>query len=90
MRLLELENSLAQAMENKLSDRKHSLNLYIEKFHGLSPLRKLQQGYSYTEGPNGKAVTGIDDVPVGERLQIHVTDGIYTAVVEGCRRIERG
>ncbi len=90
MRLLELENGLAQAMENKLSDRKHSLNLYIEKFHGLSPLRKLQQGYSYTEGPNGKAVTGIDDVPVGERLQIHVTDGIYTAVVEGCRRIERG
>ena len=90
MRLLELENSLAQAMENKLSDRKHSLNLYIEKLHGLSPLRKLQQGYSYTEGPNGKAVTGIDDVPVGERLQIHVTDGIYTAVVEGCRRIERG
>ena len=90
MRLLELENSLTQAMENKLSDRKHSLNLYIEKFHGLSPLRKLQQGYSYTEGPDGKAVTGIDDVPVGERLQIHVTDGIYTAVVEGCRRIERG
>ena len=90
MRLLELENSLAQAMENKLSDRKHRLNLYIEKFHGLSPLRKLKQGYSYTEGPNGKAVTGIDDVPVGERLQIHVTDGIYTAVVEGCRRIERG
>ena len=90
MRLLELENSLTQAMENKLSDRKHSLSLYIEKFHGLSPLRKLQQGYSYTEGPNGKAVTGIDDVPVGERLQIHVTDGIYTAVVEGCRRIERG
>lgn len=90
MRLLELENSLTQTMENKLSDRKHSLNLYIEKFHGLSPLRKLQQGYSYTEGPNGKAVTGIDDVPVGERLQIHVTDGIYTAVVEGCRRIERG
>ena len=80
MRLAELSNSLEQAMQNKLSDRKHSLNL---------PLLKLQQGYSYTEGPNGKAVTGIDEVTEGERLRIHVTDGVYTAVVEGREKIKK-
>lgn len=89
MRLAELSNSLEQAMQNKLSDRKHSLNLYIERLHGLSPLLKLQQGYSYTEGPNGKAVTGIDEVAEGERLRIHVTDGVYTAVVEGREKIKK-
>ena len=89
MRLAELSNSLEQAMQNKLSDRKHSLNLYIERLHGLSPLLKLQQGYSYTEGPNGKAVTGIDEVTEGERLRIHVTDGVYTAVVEGREKIKK-
>ena len=89
MRLAELSNGLEQAMQNKLSDRKHSLNLYIERLHGLSPLLKLQQGYSYTEGPNGKAVTGIDEVAEGERLRIHVTDGVYTAVVEGREKIKK-
>ena len=89
MRLAELSNGLEQAMQNKLSDRKHSLNLYIERLHGLSPLLKLQQGYSYTEGPNGKAVTGIDEVTEGERLRIHVTDGVYTAVVEGREKIKK-
>ena len=45
MRLAELSNGLEQVMQNKLSDRKHSLNLYIERLHGLSPLLKLQQGF---------------------------------------------
>ena len=89
MRLAELSNGLEQAMQNRRSDRKHSLNLYIERLHGLSPLLKLQQGYSYTEGPNGKAVTGIDEVTEGERLRIHVTDGVYTAVVEGREKIKK-
>ncbi len=89
MRLAELSNGLERAMQNKLSDRKHSLNLYIERLHGLSPLLKLQQGYSYTEGPNGEAVTGIDEVTEGERLRIHVTDGVYTAVVEGREKIKK-
>lgn len=90
MRLSELSNGLTQAMQEKLLDRKHSLKLYIERLHGLSPLLKLQQGYSYTEGPDGKAVTGIDEAAEGEQLRIHVTDGVYTAVVKGRERIKRG
>lgn len=90
MRHSELQNRMEQAMEQKLSDRRNSLNLYIERMHGLSPLLKLQQGYSYTEGPDGKAVTGIDQAAEGEMLRIHVTDGIYTAVVEKREKVERG
>ncbi len=89
MRLAELSTGFTQAMENKLSERKYSLSLYAERLHGLSPLRKLQQGYSYTKGPNGKAVTGIDEVTEGERIRIHVTDGIYTAVVESREKIKK-
>ena len=47
-----------QAMKDKLADRKNRLSLLAERLHGLSPLLKLQQGYSYTEGPDGRAVTG--------------------------------
>ncbi len=90
MRLSELSNGFEQAMQQKLLEGKHSLKLYIERFQGLSPLLKLQQGYSYTENEEGRAVTGIDAVSEGEKLRIHVTDGIYTAVVESREKIKRG
>ncbi len=90
MREADLENRFRQAMRDKLADRKNRLSLLAERFHGLSPLLKLQQGYSYTEGPDGRAVTGIDQAAEGERLRIHVTDGVYTAVVESRKRLKRG
>lgn len=90
MRQADLQNRFVQAMKDKLADRKAYLSLLAERLHGLSPLLKLQQGYSYTEGPDGKAVTEIGRVPEGERLKVHVTDGVYTAVVESRERIERG
>ena len=90
MREADLENRFRQAMRDKLTDRRNRLSLLAERFHGLSPLLKLQQGYSYTEGPDGRAVTGIDQAAEGERLRIHVTDGVYTAVVESRERLKRG
>ncbi|MCI8557898.1 MAG: exodeoxyribonuclease VII large subunit [Lachnospiraceae bacterium] len=89
MQALELQNQLDQAMGEKLNERKNQLALYIERFHGLSPLLKLQQGYSYTEGPDGRAVTSIRQAGPGDMLRIHVTDGIYTARVKECRRVQR-
>ena len=89
MRLADLENQLEQAMKDKLSDRQHQLALYIERFHGLSPLLKLQQGYSYTQGEDGRAVTSIRQAAPGDTLRIHVTDGIYTAAVKECREVRR-
>ena len=90
MRQAELQNRFEQAMKEKLADRKAQFVLAAERLHGLSPLLKLQQGYSYTEGPDGRAVTGVDKVCEGERLKIHVTDGVYTALVEERSRVERG
>ncbi len=89
MRLSDLENQLRQAMEDKLHWCQNQLALYIERFHGLSPILKLQQGYSYTEGPDGRVVTGIRQVVEGDRLRIHVTDGIYTAEVKERQEITR-
>ncbi|MCI8599049.1 MAG: exodeoxyribonuclease VII large subunit [Lachnospiraceae bacterium] len=90
MRAAELQNRLDQMMREKLSEKKNQLSLYIERFHGLSPLLKLQQGYSYTEGEDGRAVTSIHQADVGATLRIHVTDGVYTAIVQEREQIERG
>ncbi len=89
MRAAELSNQLEQAMKDKLSIQKNRLALYIERFHGLSPLLKLQQGYSYIEGTDGKAVTSIRQADTGDALRIHVTDGVYTAVVKEKQAVRR-
>ena len=48
---------------------------------GLSPLDKLNQGYSYVE-KEGKAITSVQDVKEGDLLEICVSDGKITARAE--------
>ncbi|MBQ9123243.1 MAG: exodeoxyribonuclease VII large subunit [Lachnospiraceae bacterium] len=79
--LLQLEESLQNAMNSILIDRRHKLEIYIEKMKGLSPLEKLNQGFSYVKSPDGKGLKSISQVKVGDTLQIHVTDGKITAKV---------
>lgn len=45
----ELERRYTDAMEEKLKEARHRLALYIQAMKGLSPLDKLNQGYSYVE-----------------------------------------
>ena len=53
-RLLELENRLRDRMQMLLEENKHRLAIYTEQIDGLSPLKKLSQGYSYTELADGR------------------------------------
>lgn len=73
---------------DKVKDRRHRLALYAERLDGCSPLKKLQQGYSYTESPDGKALTSITQVKEGDALTIHVTDGTVVARTEGIRSLK--
>ena len=56
--------------------------LYAERLEGVSPLKKLQQGYSYTEAPDGKALRSVSQVEPSDLLLIHVTDGTIKAEVK--------
>lgn len=79
----ELSDRFVQEMEQKLKDRKHRLQLCAGRLDGLSPLRKLSQGYSYTELSDKKALRSITQVREGDPVLIHVTDGRVRARVEG-------
>lgn len=87
--LTDMEDTLQGAMEQKLQRARYDLELYLERFSGLSPLRKLNQGFSYVADENGKTVTSISQVKNGDRLQISVTDGTIETKVSGIRREER-
>ena len=73
--LADTEGRLRLLMEQKIRDRRHCLQIYIERFRGLSPLEKLNQGFSYVEDEKGKAVTAVGEVEKGDLLTIQVTDG---------------
>ena len=78
----DLEERLKRSMEQKLTDRKHRMALYAERLEGVSPLKKLQQGYSYTEASDGKALRSVSQVEPSDLLLIHVTDGTIKAEVK--------
>ena len=80
-RALQLEEMITRAMEEKLLKRKHRLALFIEQFKGLSPLTKLNQGYSYVEDKDGRALKKLEQVHPGDTLTIHVSDGRVLAKV---------
>ena len=76
-------------MECRLTEKRHELAVWIQRFEGLSPLKKLNGGYAFVSAPNGHAVTKISQVKKGDRLSIAVTDGTIEAVADSIRREER-
>lgn len=85
--LLRQEEKLNDAMKSQVLKKRHKLELYIEKVRGLSPLEKLNQGFSYVSDKEGKAVKDIHQVNQGDVLQIYVRNGIINTAVTG-KRVE--
>jgi len=79
------QDMLPRLMRNRISDKKHKLQLYINIMKGLSPLNKLQSGFSYVSDENGKNITSVNSVTDGMLLNVAVTDGYIDAKVIGVR-----
>lgn len=88
-RLLELEDRLQHLMDRVLTDRKYRLQMYIRQMKGLSPLDKLNQGFSYVEDESGTAVTKISQTTVGDSVKIQVSDGELGARIESITPLQR-
>lgn len=83
MRLLNMEEQLQNRMEKLLGARRHELAIYIERFKSLSPLEKLNSGYSYITDSGGRNVRSVKQVCEGQELEITVSDGSFRATVLG-------
>ena len=82
------EELLEEAFLRILNKKKHQVQIQIERLAGLSPLQKLQQGYSYMVDNNGKNVRSISQVKPEEMLEIYVTDGKIMTKVESTTKIQ--
>ena len=88
-RLADLENAIQNTMERKLQEDRHRLSIYLERFTGFSPLKKLNQGYSYVTDKTKKTLTSVEQVQNGDTIYISVTDGTIEAQVESTVKEER-
>ena len=88
-RLADTESSLQNAMKGKLKENRHRLSLYVERFTGLSPLRKLNQGFSYVADQEKRTLTSVKQVKNGDTIYISVTDGTIEAKVNSIKKEER-
>lgn len=85
----DLLEKLRQSMRWKIEDRRHQMQLCAGRLEGCSPLKKLQQGYSYTETADGMALHSIGQVHPGDLITVHVTDGRILARAEQTESLER-
>ena len=88
-RLMNLEEQMQTAMEQKLREYRHEFGIYLERFGGLSPLKKLNQGFSYVADETGKNVHSVYAVKPGDKLEITVSDGTIVSKVCSVRKEER-
>lgn len=81
-RVADMEEELQRKMEEQLTKTRHALSIRIERMEGLSPLRKLNRGFSYVTDETGRALKSIQQVKKGDTITVYVTDGTVRANVE--------
>ena len=86
---MDIESRLESRMEAALTRQKHRMALYTEKLKGLSPLDKLNQGFSYVEDDAGHVFNDIRNAKIGSLVNIYVKNGRATARIEQAERIKK-
>ena len=80
-KLIDIEEKLQRGIHSAIKEKRTTFSLYIERLKGLSPLEKLNQGFSYVTTSEEKTVKSIQDVAIGDALKVFVTDGYIEAEV---------
>lgn len=69
-----------------LQEKKYTFRHLCTRLEDLSPLKRLNAGFSYVETEEGKALSSVKAVRTGDLLRIHVKDGsIQTQVLQAER-----
>lgn len=78
---MNLEEQLRYGMERCIRVKRHTLELYIERMKGCSPLGKLNQGFSYVSDKSGKTVHDIQQLELGDTVSVYLKNGHFDAKV---------
>lgn len=85
--LIKLEDNLSAGMERMLRNRRHRLDIFIEKMNGLSPINKMSTGFAYVSDDSGKMVKDIKGVNKGDKLNLRLVNGIVHTTVDSTEEV---
>lgn len=80
-KLQNLANTIQLSLKNGIMKREGHLQLQTARLRALDPLAKLSGGYGYIT-KQGRTVSSVREVSMGDVLTIRVCDGTVQAVVE--------
>ena len=77
----ELAEKLSDKMKEKIRQKRQKVELAAGRLNGLSPVERLQGGYSVAS-KDGRVVKEISQVSAGDELVVDVTDGTILTTVK--------
>lgn len=86
-RLRSYKSDIDSLTNVRLSSEKERLKLCSERLCGLSPLKRISEGYAYVSDNNSKAIVKVGDTKIGDIININVTDGSICARVEDIKEV---
>ena len=82
--------SLNSIMTDAVKGSREHLKVLSERLAGLSPLKRISEGYAFVADESGRAVASIENVKEGQRIRVNVSDGAISARVEGTEQLKYG
>lgn len=76
-----LKNRLVAAQNQNITRANQRYIAQVSKLEAMSPLKVLTRGYSMAQTERGAVIRSIDQVDLGERIRIRLSDGSLSATV---------
>lgn len=76
-----LKNRLVAAQNQNVTRAKQRYIAQISKLEAMSPLKVLTRGYSMAQTERGEVIRSVNQVELGQRIRIRLSDGTLSATV---------
>ncbi|MCI8504795.1 MAG: exodeoxyribonuclease VII large subunit [Lachnospiraceae bacterium] len=76
-----IQDRLSAAMEKKVRERAHRLEILAERLRGCSPLDKITGGYAFVTKADGSRLKSVSEAEPGSILDLRLSDGVLRAKV---------
>ena len=77
---------LTASASSLIQDKRNALSGLSDRLNALSPLNVLSRGFSFSTDMEGKAVNGVRDLNVKDRIRIRFSDGTADCTVDSVIR----
>ena len=77
-----LDTACRNAVKRNLTDSENRLHALAQHLNALSPLATLKRGYSITRNTDGRVLTDVEQVSIGDKIEVQLSRGHLTCHIE--------